>query len=110
MFLVDMRTPGITVRPIPTMAGQSEFSEIFFDDVVDPRDRLLGDENDGWTLVGEGLAFERIGIARYARAGRIIELLVAYAARPGRRRRSPRIPRCASGWRRWRRATRPPGS
>jgi alkylation response protein AidB-like acyl-CoA dehydrogenase len=79
MFLVDMRTPGITVRPIPSMAGKSEFSEIFFDDAVIPVSDRLGDENNGWTLVGEGLAFERIGIARYARANRVLEHLVAYA-------------------------------
>jgi alkylation response protein AidB-like acyl-CoA dehydrogenase len=79
MFLVDMRTPGITVRPIPSMAGKSEFSEIFFDDAVIPVTDRLGEENQGWTLVGEGLAFERIGIARYARANRVLEHLVAYA-------------------------------
>jgi alkylation response protein AidB-like acyl-CoA dehydrogenase len=79
MFLVDMRTPGITVRPIPSMAGKSEFSEIFFDDAVIPVSDRLGDENAGWTLVGEGLAFERIGIARYARANRVLEHLVQYA-------------------------------
>jgi alkylation response protein AidB-like acyl-CoA dehydrogenase len=79
MFLVDMRTPGITVRPIPSMAGKSEFSEIFFDDAVIPVSDRLGDEDAGWTLVGEGLAFERIGIARYARANRVLEHLVQYA-------------------------------
>ena len=79
MFLVDMRTPGITVRPIPSMAGKSEFSEIFFDDAVIPVTDRLGDEDAGWTLVGEGLAFERIGIARYARANRVLEHLVRYA-------------------------------
>jgi len=79
MFLVDMRTPGITVRAIPSMAGKSEFSEIFFDDAAIPVTDRLGDEDQGWTLVGEGLAFERIGIARYARANRVLEDLVAYA-------------------------------
>jgi alkylation response protein AidB-like acyl-CoA dehydrogenase len=79
MFLVDMRTPGITVRPIPSMAGKSEFSEIFFDDAVIPVTDRIGDEDAGWTLVGEGLAFERIGIARYARANRVLEHLVRYA-------------------------------
>jgi alkylation response protein AidB-like acyl-CoA dehydrogenase len=78
MFLVDMRTPGITVRPIPSMAGKSEFSEIFFDDAAIPVGDRLGDEDAGWTLVGEGLAFERIGIARYARANRVLEHLVQH--------------------------------
>src|SRR5262249_23616807 len=53
--------------------------EIFFDDVVVPADCLLGTKNRGWELVTTGLAFERVGIARYARAGRLIELLVAHA-------------------------------
>jgi alkylation response protein AidB-like acyl-CoA dehydrogenase len=79
MFLVDMRTPGITVRPIPSMAGKTEFSEIYFDDAVIPVADRLGDEDAGWTLVGEGLAFERIGIARYARANRVLEHLVQHA-------------------------------
>ena len=111
MFLVDMRTPGITVRPIPSMAGKSEFSEIFFDDAVIPVTDRLGDENNGWTLVGEGLAFERIGIARYARANRVLEHLVAYArdtvvdGRP-----LAEDPRCARGWRRSRYASKPRSS
>jgi alkylation response protein AidB-like acyl-CoA dehydrogenase len=79
MFLVDMRTPGVTVRPIESMAGKSEFSEIFFDDAEIAVVDRLGDEDAGWTLVGEGLAFERIGIARYARANRVLEHLVRYA-------------------------------
>jgi alkylation response protein AidB-like acyl-CoA dehydrogenase len=79
VLLVDMRTPGITVRPIDTMAGPHEFTEIFFDDVVVPRDCLLGEVNRGWQVVTTGLTFERVGIARYARAGRIIERLVDHA-------------------------------
>jgi alkylation response protein AidB-like acyl-CoA dehydrogenase len=79
VLLVDMRTPGITVRPIDTMAGPHEFTEIFFDGVVVPRDDLLGEMNHGWEVITTGLTFERVGIARYARAGRIIEQLVDYA-------------------------------
>ena len=54
MFLVDMRTPGITVRPIPSMAGKSEFSEIFFDDAVIPAADRLGDEDTGLDAGGGG--------------------------------------------------------
>ncbi|MSO79825.1 MAG: acyl-CoA dehydrogenase [Acidimicrobiia bacterium] len=79
VLLVDMTTPGITVRPIDTMAGPHEFNEVFLDDVVVPRDCLLGELDHGWDLVVAGLTFERVGIARYARAGRVIELLVDYA-------------------------------
>ena len=79
VFLVDMKTPGITVRPIESMAGPHDFNELFFDDVVVPRDCLLGEKDEGWSMVVAGLTFERIGIARYARAERILEHLVEYA-------------------------------
>ena len=84
VLLVDLETPGITVRPIDTMAGPHEFNEIFFDDVVVPHDCLLGRKNEGWGLVRAGLTLERVGIARYARAGRIIELLVTHMNQTGR--------------------------
>ena len=84
VLLVDMTTPGITVRPIDTLAGPHEFNEVFFDDVVVPRSCLLGPQDGGWTLIVTGLTFERAGIARYARAGRVIELLVEWARATGR--------------------------
>lgn len=84
VLLVDMSAPGITVRPIDTMAGPHEFSEVFFDDVAVPLDCLLGEENRGWELVVTGLTFERVGIARYAGAGRLMELLVGHARATGR--------------------------
>jgi alkylation response protein AidB-like acyl-CoA dehydrogenase len=83
VLLVDMTTPGITVRPIGSMAGPHELNEIFFDDVVVPRDCLLGAANRGWEIVAAGLTFERVGIARYARAGYVIERLVAHATAVG---------------------------
>ena len=84
VLLVDMRTPGITVRPIGTLAGPHEFNEVVFDGVVVPRDHLLGEQDRGWEVVVTGLTFERAGIARYARAGRVIELLVEWARETGR--------------------------
>jgi alkylation response protein AidB-like acyl-CoA dehydrogenase len=84
VFLLDMATPGVTVRPIPTMAGPHEFNEVFLDDVVVGRDCLLGELHRGWDVVVTGLTFERVGIARYARAGRVIDLLVEHARRTGR--------------------------
>jgi alkylation response protein AidB-like acyl-CoA dehydrogenase len=74
----------VTVRPIPTMAGPHEFNEVFLDDVVVGRDCLLGELHRGWDVVVTGLTFERVGIARYARAGRVIDLLVEHARRTGR--------------------------
>jgi alkylation response protein AidB-like acyl-CoA dehydrogenase len=86
VLMVDMSTPGVTVRPIGTMAGPHEFNEIFLDDVAVPRDCLLGEQDRGWEVVTTGLTLERVGVARYARAGRIIELLVAWANETGRAR------------------------
>ena len=58
-FVVDMQTPGITIRPLRQMSGASEFNEVFFDDVVIPEQCLLGSENDGWTVAHATLASER---------------------------------------------------
>lgn len=58
-LFVDMDSPGITVRPIETMHGQPEFSEVFFDDVFVPDDRMLGDEGQGWAVAMDLLPFER---------------------------------------------------
>jgi alkylation response protein AidB-like acyl-CoA dehydrogenase len=84
VLLVDMATPGITIRPIGTMAGPHEFNEVFFDDVVVPRAHLLGGQNRGWEVIVIGLTFERVGIARYARAGAVLERLVEHANETGR--------------------------
>jgi alkylation response protein AidB-like acyl-CoA dehydrogenase len=58
-LFVDMDTPGITVRPIGTMHGADEFSEVFFDDVAVPFDRTLGEEGQGWAVAMDLLPFER---------------------------------------------------
>jgi alkylation response protein AidB-like acyl-CoA dehydrogenase len=58
-MFVDMDTPGITVRPLETMHGAPEFSEVFFDDVVVPFERTLGDEGQGWSVAMDLLPYER---------------------------------------------------
>jgi len=58
-LFVDMDSPGITVRPIETMHGAPEFSEVFFDDVEVPDDRTLGEEGQGWSVAMDLLPFER---------------------------------------------------
>jgi alkylation response protein AidB-like acyl-CoA dehydrogenase len=58
-LFVDMDTPGITVRPIEAIHGREEFCEVFFDDVLVPVDRLLGDEGQGWAVAMDLLPFER---------------------------------------------------
>jgi alkylation response protein AidB-like acyl-CoA dehydrogenase len=58
-FFVDMDTPGITVAPIEMINGMHEFAEVFFDDVVVPRERVLGDVNGGWAVAMSILPYER---------------------------------------------------
>ncbi len=83
VLMVDMASSGIRVRPIGTMAGPHEFNEVFLDDVVVPRANLLGEQNRGWEVIVTGLTFERVGIARYARAGALLERLVEHANATG---------------------------
>lgn len=64
-LLLDMTTPGITVRPIVNQLNEHDFNEVTFDDVVVPHDHLIGTEGEGWQQVGAELAFERSGPERY---------------------------------------------
>ncbi|WP_343601514.1 acyl-CoA dehydrogenase family protein [Mycobacterium sp.] len=66
-LLIDMDTPGITVRPIKLVDGSYEVNEVFFSDVRVPADQLVGEENQGWTYAKFLLANERTGIAGVAR-------------------------------------------
>ncbi len=59
-LLVDLRTPGITVRPIRNIAAEREFCEVFFDDVRVPCENLVGELNQGWTVAKALLGFERL--------------------------------------------------
>ena len=63
-FIVDLALPGVTVRPIADLTGDSHFSEIFFDDVELAEDALIGNEGQGWEQVTAELAFERSGPER----------------------------------------------
>ena len=63
-LLIDMKTPGITVRPIHTIDGGHEVNEVFFDDVRVPVENLVGEENKGWDYAKFLLGNERTGIAR----------------------------------------------
>jgi 3-oxochol-4-en-24-oyl-CoA dehydrogenase len=80
-MLIDFATPGITVRPIRTLAGDEEFSEVFFDDVRVPCDNLVGELNNGWTIAKTLLGFERffIGSPKLCRSalGRAAKIAVA---------------------------------
>jgi alkylation response protein AidB-like acyl-CoA dehydrogenase len=103
-LFVDMDTAGITVRPIETMHGSPEFSEVFFDDVVVPFERTLGAEGQGWAVAMDLLPFERstalwhrasflhrrlsgivaaapVGSLDPARLGEVTQVLYAFRAR-----------------------------
>ncbi len=62
-FLVDMKTPGITVQPLRNMAGDAGFNQVFFDNVRAPKANLIGEEDRGWYIGTTTLDFERSGIA-----------------------------------------------
>jgi alkylation response protein AidB-like acyl-CoA dehydrogenase len=58
-LLVDMKSPGITVRPLRQITGESDFNEVFFENVRVPRENLLGEMNDGWQIAVSALQNER---------------------------------------------------
>jgi len=64
-FLIDLKTPGLTVRPIADLVGDVHFNEVFFDDVLVPHDMLLGVEGQGWQQCTSELSLERSGPERY---------------------------------------------
>ncbi|MFG3615683.1 acyl-CoA dehydrogenase family protein [Nocardia sp. NPDC047654] len=73
VFLVPMSDPGIEVRPIRSMLGPHHLNEVFFDGVRVTEADVLGRVDEGWSVVREVLAFERVGIARYARCERLLQ-------------------------------------
>ncbi|MNJ10175.1 Acyl-CoA dehydrogenase [compost metagenome] len=64
-FIIDLKQPGISVRPIRDLAGDAHFSEVAFDDVLLSHDALVGEEGSGWKQVNAELAFERSGPERF---------------------------------------------
>jgi alkylation response protein AidB-like acyl-CoA dehydrogenase len=74
-LLVPMNLPGLTVRPIPNLMNHG-FCELFFDNFRVPVSSRLGPENEGWKVAMEALTFERIGMARFARALRLLDELI----------------------------------
>ena len=79
-FIVDMKSPGITIKPIKQINGGSGFNEVFFDNVRVPHENVLGDVNEGWSVAITTLMNERVAIGsaggggRHAGFGEIIEL------------------------------------
>jgi len=79
-LLVDMKSPGITVRPLRLMDGGHEVNEVFFDDVRVPVEQRVHDEGAGWTVAKFLLGHERMNTARIGTSRRELERLKAYAA------------------------------
>jgi alkylation response protein AidB-like acyl-CoA dehydrogenase len=77
-FLVDMKSQGITYAPIGQITGHTGFYETLFDNVIVPRENLLGDENRGWYVATTTLDFERSGVHRYGALKRWFDDLLAY--------------------------------
>jgi alkylation response protein AidB-like acyl-CoA dehydrogenase len=82
-LLIDMKSPGITVRPIITLDGEHEVNEVFFDNVEVPAENLVGEENKGWTYAKYLLAHERTNIADVNRAKRELERVKRIAKAEG---------------------------
>jgi alkylation response protein AidB-like acyl-CoA dehydrogenase len=85
-LLVDMRTAGITVRPLTTITGSHDFNEVFFDDVRVPVSSTLGPVNEGWRVAMTTLTHERGGVAKLHLGLRAsaAQLLEAAKTTPGR--------------------------
>jgi alkylation response protein AidB-like acyl-CoA dehydrogenase len=74
-LLIDMHSPGITVRPIITLDGEHEVNEVWFEDVKVPVENLVGDEGRGWSYAKFLLSHERTGIAGVGNSKRELQLL-----------------------------------
>jgi len=79
-ILVDMKSPGITVRPLILMDGEREVNEVFFDDVKVPVENLIHEEGKGWTVAKYLLGHERLNTARIGTSRRELERLKEFAA------------------------------
>lgn len=75
-FLVDMRSPGIEVRPLREITGDELFNEVFFDEVFVPDDMVVGEVNDGWRLARTTLSNERVAMAHGTALGNPMEQLL----------------------------------
>jgi len=84
IFLLPMNTRGITVRQIPSVIGEGDIHEVFFDEVEVPASAMLGAEGKGWEIVRTALSLERVGIPRFALATRMLHRAVDKLKQSGR--------------------------
>jgi alkylation response protein AidB-like acyl-CoA dehydrogenase len=78
LLMVDLRSPGISIRPLINMADQHGFNEVFFEDVRVPARNRVGEEDRGWYLLAEHLDFERSGIERIVTTKRLFDETLAF--------------------------------
>lgn len=82
-LLVEMDTPGITIRPLVQMTGDAEFNQVFFDNVRIPKTQLLGTLNEGWRVAVSTLSHERGGIRQFMRLHRAVHMVEDLARERG---------------------------
>ena len=97
-LLIDLSSPGVTVRPLQDMTGGKSFGEIFFDDVAVPAANLVGEENDGWRIARTSLGHERstAGVSQAMRYRRFVDELYELARELGKSRDSAMRQRLAA--------------
>ncbi len=78
-FILDMKSPGVTVRPLINMADSHEFNEVFFDNVRVPKENVIGEENRGWYVAVTTLDFERSSIGNAIGMKQSVEEIIAFA-------------------------------
>lgn len=83
VFLVDLKTPGITINPIAQMTGEEAFCEVIFSNVRVPKTAIVGEQGQGWYVVASNLDFERSGIERVGRNYLLLKDTVAFCKETG---------------------------
>lgn len=83
-LIINLKTPGVTIRPIADLAGDAHFAEVFFEDVDLPADALIGAEGEGWRQVTAELAFERSGPERIYSSVVLLDAWVRHLQQAGR--------------------------
>jgi alkylation response protein AidB-like acyl-CoA dehydrogenase len=78
-LIIDLKAPGVAIRPIVNLAGEHDFNEIVLDRVFAPSERLVGQEGEGWRQVTSELAFERSGPERFLSSHQVLRGLVERA-------------------------------
>lgn len=84
IFIVPMDLPGISVRSIPSLVGEGDIHEVFFNDVSVPASAMLGEEGKAWSIITYSLGNERVGIPRYEFSRRTLDAIVSRLKEEGR--------------------------